>query len=325
VAPRATKDTWRTHELVTKAIYEALLKQSNPEQWDIKHDTKLFGLKTCHQIDVYWKFRVANFEHFVIVQVKKKKEPVKQGDLLLFSAVLHDIPGQPKGVFISQTGYQKGALKVARSLGIDAFELRKIDQISSYAVTMNYWSVGTLAPRKDMMAWEITILQPVTVENIILSVDEQWVEQHYPATRSLAPTPGQAWDAAKFVDSSGNERTSILALVKDLLIKFKNAGRAQLDVTFPEPTYLTGIESVDSSGVRVDTPKICKIAATVDVVKTTTIFPMFSHSTTTYLLKNAIENDHRYALVSENGPELKAQVLLHPGVLTVSQSPPPRS
>ena len=85
MAPRAAKDTWRTHELVTKAIYEALLKQSNPEQWDIKHDTKLVGLKTCHQIDVYWKFRVADFEHFVIVQVKKKKERVKQGDLLLFS------------------------------------------------------------------------------------------------------------------------------------------------------------------------------------------------------------------------------------------------
>jgi hypothetical protein len=151
------------------------------------------------------------------------------------------------------------------------------------------------------------------------------VEQHYPARRPLAPKPGQAWDAAKFVDSSGNERTSILALVKDLLIKFKNAGRAQLDVTFPEPTYLTGIELVDSAGVTVDNPKICKIAATVDVVKTTTIFPMFSHSTTTYLFKNAIENDHRYALVFENGPGPKAQVLLHPGVLTLSQSPPLRS
>jgi hypothetical protein len=158
VAPRATKDTWRTHELVAKTIYEALLKQSNPEQWDIKHDTKLVGLKTCHQIDVYWKFHVAGFEHFVIVQVKKKEERVTQGDLLLFSAVLQDIPGQPKGVFVSQTGYQKGALKVASNLGIEAFELRKIDQITSHAVTMTSWSVGTLAPRKDMMAWEITIL-----------------------------------------------------------------------------------------------------------------------------------------------------------------------
>jgi hypothetical protein len=156
----------------------------------------------------------------------------------------------------------------------------------------------------------------------MLSVDKQWVEQYYPAARPLAPKAGQAWDAAKFVDSSGNERTSIQALVKDLLIKFKDAERAQLDFTFPEPTYLTGIESVNNAGATVANPKICKIAATVDVVKTTTTFPMFSPSATTYLLKNAIENDHRYALVSEHGPKLKAQVLLHPGVLTVSQVSP---
>jgi hypothetical protein len=43
------------------------LKQSNAENLEVKHNVCIKGLKTCHQIDVFWKFRVGGLERTVIV------------------------------------------------------------------------------------------------------------------------------------------------------------------------------------------------------------------------------------------------------------------
>jgi hypothetical protein len=56
---------------------------------------------------------LGGLDHSVIVQVKKKKGRAKKGDLLLFHSVVLDIPGSVE-VFVSEQGYQKGALEVAR-------------------------------------------------------------------------------------------------------------------------------------------------------------------------------------------------------------------
>lgn len=38
---------------------------------------------------------------------------------------MQDIPGQPRGIFITKTGYQKGAREIAEKLNIVLYELRK--------------------------------------------------------------------------------------------------------------------------------------------------------------------------------------------------------
>lgn len=78
VAVKRSRPAWKRHELVSKAIFEALLKQSNAENLEVKHNVCIKGLKTCHQIDVFWKFRMGGVDHLVIVQVKKKKERAKK-------------------------------------------------------------------------------------------------------------------------------------------------------------------------------------------------------------------------------------------------------
>ena len=70
---KRSRPVWKRHELVSKAIFEALLKQDNAENLEVKHNVCVQGLKTCHQIDVFWKFRMGGVNHAVIVQVKKKK------------------------------------------------------------------------------------------------------------------------------------------------------------------------------------------------------------------------------------------------------------
>jgi hypothetical protein len=61
-AAKRSRPAWRRHELVSKAIFEALLKQSNAENLEVKHNVCIKGLKTCHQIDVFWKFRMGGLD-----------------------------------------------------------------------------------------------------------------------------------------------------------------------------------------------------------------------------------------------------------------------
>jgi hypothetical protein len=307
-AARQVEETWQGHELITKAIYEALLKQDNPQQWEIKHNIQLDGRTTKHQIDVYWRFRVADLDHFVIVQVKKEKGRAKQGDLMLFRDVLNDIPGQPKGIFVTQAGYQKGALKVARSSGITSVILSKVDRPDRRPSTiLNTFSVGLLSIRLDKIAMELTFLIP-HLDKLNFVIDSQWAEQH-PEVWSLIQER-QTYHGVQFVDGDGNVRTSLERLVQDRLKEFRDGGQTQLTCTFSEPTYLAGIELMNKAGMSVRTVKLLEITATLNIEKRITISPLFAESSATYILKNVIESNTRYVLVDVGETEPRAHVSL---------------
>lgn len=45
--------------------------------------------------------------------------------MLKLKAILEDLPGQPRGIFVTKTGYQSGAMDVAKANGIITYELRE--------------------------------------------------------------------------------------------------------------------------------------------------------------------------------------------------------
>ena len=65
------------------------------------------GKSTSHQIDVYWEFELNGIIYKTVVQAKDWNKPVNKGELLKFREVLNDLPGQPKGIFVTRSGYQK--------------------------------------------------------------------------------------------------------------------------------------------------------------------------------------------------------------------------
>ena len=65
--------------------------------------------------------------HETIVQAKDWSRPVEQGQLILFKGVLDDLPGQPKGIFVTRTGYQSGGREFALAHGILLYELKEAD------------------------------------------------------------------------------------------------------------------------------------------------------------------------------------------------------
>ena len=228
---KRSRPAWRHHELVSKAIFEALLKQSNAENLEVKHNVCVKGKKTCHQIDVFWKFRMGGVDHTVIVQVKKKKERAKKGELLLFYSVLLDIPGQPRGIFVSEHGYQKGALEVASAAGIPAYEIREVNREAPRGrIAMTNLSIATLTRKADQVAYEWAILAP-TITDVRMTLDALWLAQHPEARpdRNITGIFGQA----RFVDGEGNERTSMQKLVQDRIRELDRQDKRSLRSNSP--------------------------------------------------------------------------------------------
>lgn len=122
---KSTKNTGKLYEILTQKIFQELSNQSYVKNIDVKHNVILVGQSSKHQIDVFWEFEVSGVSYKTVVQTKDWTDNVKQEQLFAFKAVLDDIPGQPRGVFVTRTGYQQGALEYAQKHGIDVYVLRE--------------------------------------------------------------------------------------------------------------------------------------------------------------------------------------------------------
>lgn len=119
-----TKNTGKEYEKLTQYIFSQIVNQNHVNNIEVQHDVIIQGKVTTHQIDVFWKFEVAGEEYCAIVQAKDWKNRVPQKEMLAFNDIIRDLPYGTKGIFVSLSGYQKGAIDVAKANGITIYELR---------------------------------------------------------------------------------------------------------------------------------------------------------------------------------------------------------
>ena len=119
------KNTGKSYEELTQKIFQELNNQQYVTNIDVKRDIILEGKTAKHQIDVFWEFKHSGIPYFTIVQAKNWAKNVELSHLITFKGVLDDLPNQPRGVFVTKTGYQKGALEYAKKNGIVIYVLRE--------------------------------------------------------------------------------------------------------------------------------------------------------------------------------------------------------
>jgi hypothetical protein len=115
----------RKYEILTQQVIKQLLAQDKILT-DVKHDVVIQGKTTRHQIDVYFEMVIGRTTYKSVVQCKNLKGRVCKSQILTFKSVLDDIPGQPRGIFVTRSKLQRGALDYARKLGITLYELREV-------------------------------------------------------------------------------------------------------------------------------------------------------------------------------------------------------
>lgn len=118
------KNTGVEYEKLTQRIFSLIVNQNRVETIDVQQHVILQGKKNRHEIDVYWKFTDGVSEFETIIQAKDWNSKVKMEQIYALSGIINDLPGTVKGIFVSKSGYQEGAITAAEGCGIDLYELR---------------------------------------------------------------------------------------------------------------------------------------------------------------------------------------------------------
>ena len=156
-----SKNTGKPYEKLTQKIFSQIVNQDSVKNIEVQHDVNLSGKTTLHQIDVYWKFEVGGILYQTVIQAKDWKNKVKKEQMLAFKAVLDDLPSGTKGVFVSKSGFQSGAVEVAKAHGIKIYELREpVDADWDGLITKVHVGMN---------------LQDPFFKNMKLKLDEQWI------------------------------------------------------------------------------------------------------------------------------------------------------
>jgi len=190
-------NTGKQYEYLTQVIFQWIVNQSEVPNIVVQHDVKLTGkARNSHQIDVYWRFALDRLEYETIVETKDWKDPVDQGEILRFKSVLEDLPGQPKGIFVSRAGYQQGAREYARTHGILLYELRESDYLPPVSIPVTGWARygvirmplhGVLHKTEESVSRDIGALGFVwdifapKFSEVRFEPSASWLQQEYPA------------------------------------------------------------------------------------------------------------------------------------------------
>lgn len=173
------------YEEFIHAIFTAAIQVEGLRNATIEHDVTLPG-KTrdangtpgTHQIDVYWKFDIANVTYQAVVQAKDWSSRVTKEKVLAFKSVLDDLPGQPRGIMVTRVGYQSGAEAFAREHGIELYVLQSIRSDARDVVSKQAGAYFDTAFENVEM-----LLEPVWAEG-----NKRFVREFYAST-----DPAKCW------------------------------------------------------------------------------------------------------------------------------------
>lgn len=110
---------WQTFERLVVAVHKATARGANVE-WNAKLDRR--------QFDVVMRFRVGSYDYLTVIECKDQNRAVSVEQVEAFITKSRDA-GADKSVMVSRSGFQDGAVKVARRHNIDLFELSRLNAI----------------------------------------------------------------------------------------------------------------------------------------------------------------------------------------------------
>jgi hypothetical protein len=152
---------------------------------------------------------------------------VKQEQILAFSAVIDDIPGQPRGIIVTKSGVQSGAEAVAKARGIALYRLREADE--------DYWA-GSIQKIGVIMS-----LVCPSIRNVQLNFDMEWLTTRKKEL-GLESVTLQYSGLAGEMELIHDDGSSAGPVAKALLGGLPGDGQPhpveQRMVTFDAPTYL---------------------------------------------------------------------------------------
>lgn len=114
----------RRYEAFVRDIVEAIGGLSGLDASTVHHDVKVVGRSTvAHQIDVLWEFSVGDEPRRTVIECKCLRRPVGIGAVREIDSTVRDLGPGTRGIVASWSGFQSGALTLARATGIRLVEI----------------------------------------------------------------------------------------------------------------------------------------------------------------------------------------------------------
>jgi hypothetical protein len=273
------------YEILNQRIFDAIVNQDEVKTIDVQHDLKLQGKTTKHQIDVYWEFVKGKITYRNIVQTKDWGGPVSQGEMYKFKAVLDDLPNQPRGIFVSRNGYQKGALEVAEKNGILTYKLEIVFNDDKKSVAMG------------IMEWQFSLSD---AGNYNLTVDGEWIKAECKKLDLPLPTLTQTKFYPKdmdFYDEAGNVVANLLKIAQSKYPQKPSRTAKKVHVhKFKKPTFL------NSGNDKLPRYKVLSVKFTITTERHVNRAPIVGEPIVEFILENVLEDtrqriDRQFKLV----------------------------
>jgi hypothetical protein len=114
--PSKNHATSRDYELLVHTLVEQQISgMSGVDVIELSRNAEMTGLSGyVHQIDVMYRIRIWLTEMLVVVECKQYAKSVGVDDLLEFRSRLDDLRAH-KGIFVTSSNYQSGAIEFARA------------------------------------------------------------------------------------------------------------------------------------------------------------------------------------------------------------------
>jgi hypothetical protein len=256
---RVKDKTGQSYEILTQAIFQSIFDQTALLNIDVRRNVVLEGKTISHQIDIYWKFEIGEVQYETVVQAKDWDKPVDQGALLQFKSVLDDLPDQPKGIFVTRTGYQSGAKEYALAHGILLYELKEADDLGpALQLTILSWAVYKLvrlpldgilgtndpsAANTIALGFDVEVFIP-TLSEISFTPSADWLTTEYPeadvSNIGRLHFPDLVPHERLFYDESGSVATTLADIAKEIIDGMKKEGVEQRRAThvFAKSTFV---------------------------------------------------------------------------------------
>jgi hypothetical protein len=271
------KNTGKGYEILTQVIFNQIINQNSVETINVQRDVTLQGIVSSHQIDVYWEFKYADIIYYTIIQCKDWNSPVKQEDLFTLNQVLQDLLHQPRGIMVTKTGYQEGALNFAKSHGIELFELREFTEEDAKG------RIQTIV---------INIIAYIPHSNIIgIEYDTEWVsnylKEHVIKGEFDIGLRGNTENIFT-LNEKGEKIESLKSLVDKAFPEgFCELPKTRKEICFSEPTFLKTTTKL------MPIIKISKILLDISVGKIELPQRIEFDDIIAFILKNVITNEER--------------------------------
>ena len=226
------KKSGKDYEILTQWIFDQILNDKRVKTIDVKHGIDLQGKTALHEIDVYWEFEIGGVTYKTIVQAKDWKTPVDQGKLIQFKGVLDDIPNQPRGIFITRKGYQRGSREFADKNGIVLYELREPTE-------------------KDQADWIKRIHLHIDMSTPSFEIAKILPDEEFNRQQKVQRIHFSLLDSSKLFDENGVEIDTLQFLFQSLVPEGLELPPTMVSCKFDKPTFVeTGDPNVPRAKIK---------------------------------------------------------------------------